>query len=107
LGKEINFRVGEKQKINSNLSFKVDSILDSRCPHNALCGLAGDVDLFFTIYHSHNQVDTLLVCYPGSDMVPFVVEGYKWKVLEVDPYPDASHPIVSRDALISMIITKN
>jgi len=105
LGKEIYFHVGEKQKITSNLSLTVDSIWDSRCPTGWECLWSGDVALFFNISHSHKQIDTLLTCYPGPNAIPFDIAGYKWKVLEVNPYPDNSYSTEPKDILIKMIIT--
>jgi hypothetical protein len=107
LGNELYFHIGEKQKIASNLSFTVDSIWDSRCPTGWECLWAGDVAMFFNINHSHKQIDTLLTCYPGPNSIPFDIAGYKWKVLEVNPYPDNSYSTEPKDILIKMIITNN
>ena len=107
LGKEIYFHVGEKQKITSNLSLTVDSIWDSRCPTGMECFWSGDVALFFNITHSHRQIDTLFSCYPNPNVVPLDIAGYKWKVLEVNPYPDNSHSTDSKDFLIKMVITED
>lgn len=107
LGKEISFHIGEKQRITSNLSFTVDSIWDSRCPTGWECIWAGDVSLFFNITHSHKQIDTLFTCYPSPDVVPLNIAGYKWRVLEVNPYPENSYSTDPKDLLIKMIITEN
>jgi hypothetical protein len=107
LGKEIYFHIGENQKVTSNLSFTVDSIWDSRCPTGWECLWSGDVALFLNITHSRKQIDTLLTCYPGPDVVPFDIAGYKWKVLEVNPYPDNSNSTDPKDILIKMIIIED
>jgi len=107
LGKEIYFHIGEKQKLTSNLSFTVDSIWDSRCPTGLMCLWSGDVTLFFNVTHSHKRIDTLIECYPSPNVVPLDIAGYKWKVLEVNPYPDISHSIDPKDILIKMIITED
>jgi hypothetical protein len=107
LGKEIYFHIGEKQEITSKLSFTVDSIWDSRCPTGMECLWAGDVAMSFNIIHSHKQIDTLLTCYPIPNVVPFEIVGYKWKVLEVTPYPNNSNSTNPKDILIKMIITED
>jgi hypothetical protein len=107
LGKEIYFHVGENQKITSNLSLTVDSIWDSRCPTGMECIWSGDVALFFNITHSHRQIDTLFSCYPNPNVVPLDITGYKWKVLEVNPYPDNSNSTNSKDFFIKMVITED
>jgi hypothetical protein len=106
LGEDIYLHIGEKQKITSNLSFSIDSLWDSRCPTGMECLWEGDVDLFFHITHSHEQIDTLFSCYPSPDVSPFKIAGYNWKVLEVNPYPDFSHSLDQKNIIIKMVITK-
>jgi hypothetical protein len=107
LGKEITFHIGERQKITSKLSFTVDSARDSRCPVGFFCFYAGDVSMFFNIHNSQQHIDTLLTCFPGPNVIPFDIAGFKWKVLEVNPYPGTLGTNDQKDKLIKMIITED
>ena len=82
LGREIEVKPGETYKISWNLSFKVDSINDYRCPIGAACIWAGDVDLYFD-FGSTEEVLNL----NNQDTNPFAIKGYLIEILDVDPYP--------------------
>jgi len=100
-------RIGEEQKVTSNLSFTIDSLRDSRCPRGAECIWRGKVSLFFNITHCHENLDTLLSCFPGDDVTPFNIFGYKWRILEVNPHPDILYKIDPKDITIKMTLTKD
>jgi hypothetical protein len=106
LGKEFIVRIGEDKKINSYLSFKVDSIWDSRCPIDMFCITSGDVTLFFNINHLLHHVNKVISFY-GNRNHPFSYDGYLWKVLEVNPSPLSGETIDPKDITIKMVITKD
>jgi hypothetical protein len=105
-GKEFDIKVGNKYNIDWNMSFTVDSIREYRCPIGLLCFWAGDVDLFFDIKMPFKQIDTLIYL-SRQERNPFKIEGYTWKILEVNPYPKYNVTVDPKDIRIKMIITKD
>jgi hypothetical protein len=83
------FRLGRRYYIAEELSFQIDSIRDYRCPANAMCIWAGDVDLFFKIYYHRQRIDTMVHMYRFNEN-PFDIGGHRWKITEVNPYPGIS-----------------
>ena len=106
LDKEFVLKIGENKKINSHLSFKIDSLWDSRCPANMYCLTGGDVTLFFNIKRSNHHVDKV-VSFNENQNHPFSYDGYLWKILEVNPYPFSSETLDPMDFTIKMVITKD
>jgi hypothetical protein len=49
----------------------------------------------------------MMTCYPGPDVVPLDVAGYKWKVKEVNPYPGTSNTTDPKNITIKIIITED
>jgi len=82
LGKEVTVKIGEKNRISWNISFEIDSINDYRCPNDADCIWAGDVDI---LLNSGGTV-SLLKLY-DSESNPTTIEGYIITAINVDPYP--------------------
>lgn len=82
LGKEIEVKLYETYKISRNLSFKVDSINDYRCPLGTWCVWEGDVDLYFN-FGSDEEVLNLY----NEDTNPFYTKGYSIEIINVEPYP--------------------
>jgi hypothetical protein len=99
-------KIGESVNINDKLSFSIEKIEDSRCPTGGECFWAGDVNLFFNIRQNSNVIDTTICGYSCHNN-PFIIGGYTWKVLEVNPYPDIHRRIDQHDYRIKLIITEN
>jgi hypothetical protein len=106
LDKEFIVKVGEDKKINSHLSFKIDSIWDSRCPADMNCLTSGDVTLFYSIKQSQNHVYKVLSL-SENQKNPLSYDGYLWKILEVNPFPISWDKSVPIDFSIKMIISKD
>ena len=99
-------KVEEVINISDSLFFSINKVQDSRCPMGVECFWAGDVNLFFNIRQNSNSIDTM-ICQYSCHRNPFIIGGYTWKVLEVNPYPDFHKKIYLKDIRIKMIITEN
>lgn len=80
LGEEVSVKIGEKYKVSWNLTFKIDSISDYRCPVDLICIWAGDVDLYFDLGRE-KEVTNLY----NRDTNPFRYNGYTIEIIDVLP----------------------
>lgn len=102
LGKEISVKIGERHNISRNLSFKIDSINDYRCPSDVTCIWAGDTDLYFD-FGTRKKVINLY----NSDTNPYLIDGYTIEILDVLPYPTIQDgPSDPNDVLILLKVDK-
>lgn len=106
VGEAFDCRIGEKYRIDWDLSFTIDSINDYRCPKDVVCVWGGDVDLSFNINQAFNHIDTVIYLNTHNNN-PFVIGGYTWEVLEVNPYPESTKITDPRDITIKIILLKN
>ena len=104
LGKAFDCKIGNTYKVTPDLSFKIYSLNDSRCPENAECIWAGDVYLYLNINHSKTQIDTTMYL-RNISRNPIQIGDYSFKVLEVNPLISGGLS-TSKDFTIKMIITK-
>jgi hypothetical protein len=106
LGKPIECSIGTSYKINNGLSFTIDSLRDYRCPADWECLWGGDVDMYFNFdHHSMNLV--ALVNLNSGERNPFSINGYTWKIQEVNPLYRSDEVRKREDYRIKMIVTKN
>jgi hypothetical protein len=102
LGKAFDCHMGNHYKVTNDLSFVIDSLNDSRCPENMVCGWPGCVYLFFNINLDNNNIDTILYEDPtGGGFYQF--SEYKFSVLKVKPISIGT--TTSKDITITMLIT--
>ena len=107
IGKPFTCVVGENYRVNSKLSFSIDSIRDYTCPKNMLCFWSGDVDLYFNIQYKSSYVDTLIY-YMTRNRNPFDLYDYTWQILDIDPLGNyIDNPVEQKDYKIKMILNKN
>lgn len=106
LGEPFDCKIGTKYRLTGSLSFSIDSIRDYRCPQDMLCFWSGDVDLYFNIHHNLANVDTIIYLFTGNNN-PSIIEGYTWKVLEVNPWLRSDQKIDNRDYRIKVLIKNN
>ena len=106
LDKEFILKIGENKEINSHLSFKIDNLVDARCPTNMNCLTAGDVALYFNIEHSKDHIEKV-VYLSENQRNPFSYRGYIWKIIEVNPYPMSWETLDPMDFTIKMVISKD
>ena len=104
LGRAFDCHMGENYKVTSDLSFNINSLNDSRCPENMLCGWAGEVHIFVDINLANDMIDTVLYQDP-TGKYPYQFGDYKFSVLEVAPISTGTR--TSKDITITMLITKN
>ncbi|HKI88124.1 MAG TPA: hypothetical protein VKA38_03790 [Draconibacterium sp.] len=88
---------------NTETTFRINNVSDSRCPKRATCIWAGmvQIDLIFQSLTTdtlrlntlNNQSDT--------------IENYVFHLMEVDPYPELDKEINLEDYRLTMNIFKN
>jgi hypothetical protein len=104
LDEEFTLSAGDSVILNDlQLSLKVESINDSRCPDGAECIWAGSADVIVT-FESQNTgilVDTLR----SFNNRIIVLTEYSIQLLDVRPYPALNKKLEDKEARI--LITKN
>ena len=105
IGEDINIKIGEEYRVKWNLSFRIDSLNEYRCPIGIWCIWGGDVDLFFSINEGSHETDTLLRL-NDSERNPFETGNHLWEILDVSPYPDLDKEIEINDIIVVMRISK-
>jgi hypothetical protein len=106
IGEPFDCRIGTKYKLTESLSFSIDSIRDYRCPQDMWCFWSGDVELFFNIHHNLADADTTIYLYTHNNN-PSIIEGFTWRVLEVNPWLKSDQQINNRDYRIRVLIKNN
>ena len=105
-GKSFDTIVSDKSRVDSYLSFSIDSVNDYRCPVDVVCIWAGDVDIHIRFYKTFSHIDTLMNLY-NPEKNPISIGGYSFKVNEVNPVPLSNKIIPQKDFKINMTITKD
>jgi hypothetical protein len=105
-GKSFDSIVSDKSRVDSNLSFSIDSVNDYRCPIDVVCIWAGDVDIHIRFYKTFGHIDTLMNLY-NPERNPISIGGYSFRVNEVNPAPVSNKVIPQEDFKIKMTITKD
>jgi len=104
VGEPFTCATGKTYHVEDGLSFSIDSINDSRCPIGVLCIWTGDVSLYFSIRQNTHTTDTLISMLTRN---PFTVGNYTWRIIEVNPYPEAGREIDPADYRVKMVIFHN
>lgn len=106
IGESFEGKVGDKFRVNANLSFQIDSVHDYRCPKDLMCIWGGGVDLYIKFHKTFSTIDTLIST-SDSRKNPITIAGHTFKVLSVNPYPESNIFTPQKDFIIEMIILKN
>lgn len=106
MDQDLNVQIGEDYQVKRNLSFRIDSINDYRCPINANCIWGGDVDLFFSITEGSHKTDTLIRL-DDPETNPFEFGSYQWEILYVNPYPELDKEVNIDDISIVMKLSNS
>ena len=106
IGESFVGKVGDKFRVNANLSFQIDSVNDYRCPKDLICIWGGGVDLHIKFHKTFSTIDTLIST-SDSRKNPISIAGYTFKVLSVNPLPETNIFTPQKDFSIEMIILKN
>ncbi len=83
------YHIGTTYRINPALSFRINSLNDSRCPESARCFWAGNVVLFCHLDYKNYAVDTSLYLEANKNNF-YRLGGYKFTVLDVEPLTQGS-----------------
>jgi hypothetical protein len=106
LDQPVECSLGTSYRINSGLSFSIDSLRDYRCPLDLECFWGGDVDLYFKFDH-HLKNKTALINLNSRDNNPFTIGGYTFKVQAVNPQYRSDEVRKKEDYRVQMVVTKN
>lgn len=81
---EVKAKVNQIDQVTSNLSIRVNSVEDSRCPEGCECVWAGEVKVFFSLINQGYSIDTSLVL-PSKPRMQF--KNFSIILESVSPYP--------------------
>lgn len=81
---KIKAKVNQVDQVTNNLSIRVNSVEDSRCPEGCECVWAGEVKVLFSLISKEYSVDTSLVL-PANPKMQF--GNYSITLESVSPYP--------------------
>jgi len=104
-GSEVTVNLGQKYQVSWDLAFTIDSINEYRCPLDAYCVWAGDVDLFFCFGNDINTTE--MINLNNGDTNPRTINNYTFEVLDVLPYPRSDIIIRPEDIRVKLLITKD
>lgn len=93
----------QSARLQNDVTVRVDSLRDSRCPEGALCIWEGNAVVKATLSKDTDQKQVRLVLGPDpsatgtrlkSDSTGVVLSGVTYKVIlrDVTPYPDVNQP---------------
>ena len=105
LNEAFSAKVGDKFRVDSNLSFSVDSINDYRCPLLYECLWSGDVKMFCTFYKPLHHTDTAIYLINTQNSIN--MGGYNFQLLTVDPQSQRGEVIKQNEYRLEIIIKKD
>lgn len=106
LGKPVDCSIGTSYRVNTGLSFKIDSLMDYRCPTDLLCFWGGDVDIYFNFDHNSKH-KVALINLNSQDHNPVIIGDYTFKVLAVNPNYKSDEVHKKEDYWVQLVVTKN
>lgn len=81
---EVKSKVNQIGQVTSDLSIRVNSVNDSRCPQGCECIWAGEVTVFLSLINQGYSIDTSLVL-PSKPRMRF--KNFNIILESVSPYP--------------------
>jgi len=106
IGVSFNARIGEKYRVDSKLSFYIDSVYDYRCPSQVLCVWGGDANIYFTFNKHSSRIDTVMFLNTSS-LNPTKIDKFYFKVLNLTPENQTGEKIPQNEYIITMIVEEN
>lgn len=98
-GEETGFQQNQTyHSVDGHLSFRIDSITDSRCPVGVYCIWSGEARVFLSVHLNQVVRDTISTLDDAH-----YIQNYKFELVDVLPYPDLS---VQQDAEKRVVIMK-
>lgn len=95
-------KIGDRFKVDLNLSFSIDSINDYRCPLLFECVWSGDVKMHCTFYEPHHNTDTAIYLINTRNSID--IGGYNFKLLSVKPQSQRGELIPQNEYKLEIII---
>jgi hypothetical protein len=93
---------------NKNVEVTFQDIQDSRCPTDVVCVWEGQAEVSLSVFFDSDDAPTIvsLIERVGhAELAETTVNGYHFKLLEVNPYPDsAGNPPQKEDYTIRLLI---
>jgi hypothetical protein len=105
LDEPFSAKVGDKFKVDSNLSFSIDSVNDYRCPLLFECFWSGDVKMFCSFYEPHHRIDTAIYLINTRNSIN--IGGYNFKLLSVNPQSQRGEVIPQDEYKLDIIVQKD
>ena len=84
---------------------------DSRCPEDVRCVVPGEAEITLTIQRARGRSETRRVRIPGMVQTPyrgssFELDGYRFTILKLDPYPRLDNKEEDRTYVASLEIER-
>ena len=93
---------------NKNVEVTFQDIQDSRCPTDVVCVWEGQAEVSLSVFFDSDDAPTIvnLIERVGyAELAETTVNGYHFKLLEVNPYPNsATNPPQKEDYTIRLLI---
>ena len=92
---------------NSKNEFRLsfDSISDSRCPIGVECIWEGNARVMFHLQQSGHDPSTFWLNTNDSFLTDTTVNGLRFELLDILPYPEAGRDYQLEDYIVQLIIT--
>lgn len=98
-GEETSFQQNQTyHSVDGHLSFRIDSITDSRCPVGLICIWSGEARVCLSVHLNEVIQDTISTLDDAHS-----IQNYKFELVDVLPYLDIS---VQQDAEDRVVILK-
>lgn len=101
----VNLKFGKFSSVQNSFSVMFDSIADSRCPEDVTCFWQGNVEINLILLESQKFTSYKL----NTVLLPNEIfwENYKIKIINVQPVPNSTNPIIIEDYLVKLLFIKN
>lgn len=87
---------GETITHNKDVEVTFQEIADSRCPTDVICVWEGQAEVKLSVFFDSDDAPTIVTLIERvghPELAETSVNGYRFKLLEVDPYPDSADNI--------------
>jgi len=90
----------------NRLSIQLDSVTeDSRCPYNVECVWAGNAIVKFE-FITNNKMNQFSLNTSAGFITDTIISGFKIQLIELKPYPVYPNPILQKDYVAKIKITR-
>lgn len=108
LGREFKLRVGQQAALRgTKLRIKFAAVNDGRCPSDAVCVWAGNAAVRLQVSLRGGSEDMTLNTGGGPAFVgEKEYQGFKIKMVALNPYPRSDLKITLRDRIVTLVVSK-